>query len=49
MRELFEAFNGDSAKARILSEYLALDKTLYPYRGRTKITQYAEVESRTQP
>ena len=40
IREIFEAFNSNCAKVCIPSEYLAVDETLYPYRGHIKFKQY---------
>ena len=40
IREIFEAFNSNCAKVRTPSEYLAVDETLYPYRGHIKFKQY---------
>ena len=40
IRDIFEGFNHNCAKARVPSEYLAIDETLYPYRGSIKLRQY---------
>ena len=40
MRSFFESFNDDISKARYPSSYLAVDETLYPYRGKIGFKQY---------
>ena len=40
LRKIFESFNVNCVTLRIPSEYLAIDKTLYAYRGRVKLKQY---------
>ena len=40
MRDIFEEFNRNCARARVPSPYLAIDETLYPYRGHIKLKQY---------
>ena len=40
MREFFEAVNVNNARARYPSFYLAIDETLYPYRGHIGFKQY---------
>ena len=35
-----ETFNKNCAQMRLPVAYLAIDKTLYPYRGRVKLKQY---------
>ena len=40
MRELFEKMNVQNAKRRFPSPLLAIDETLYPYRGATGFKQY---------
>ena len=40
MRFFFESFNKNISKFRYPSSYLAVDETLYPYRGRIGFKQY---------
>ena len=40
MWSFFESFNKNISKFRYPSSYLAVDETLYPYRGRTGLKQY---------
>ena len=40
MRELFEDFNVQCARLRYPTSFLAIDETLYPYRGRIGFKQY---------
>ena len=40
MREFFEAVNVNNARAHYPSFYLAIDETLYPYRGHIGFKQY---------
>eukprot|EP00112_Aurelia_sp_Birch-Aquarium-sp1_P020887 Seg549.6 transcript_id=Seg549.6/GoldUCD/mRNA.D3Y31 product="PiggyBac transposable element-derived protein 4" protein_id=Seg549.6/GoldUCD/D3Y31 len=40
IRDFFEQFNNNCARMRIQSEYLAIDETLYPYRGNIGFRQY---------
>lgn len=39
-REFFDEFNQHCAELRIPSELLAIDETLYPYRGKVSMRQY---------
>ena len=40
LRKIFENFNVNCTTLSIPSEYLAIDETLYPYRGMVKLKQY---------
>ena len=40
LRKIFESFNVNCTTLRIPSEYFAIDKTLYGYRGMVKLKQY---------
>ena len=40
MQDFFEEFNANNAKSRYPTPYLAVDETLYPYRGRIGFKQY---------
>ena len=40
IREFFEKVNKNNASIRYPSSFLAIDETLYPYRGRIGIKQY---------
>ena len=40
LRDLFESINEMFVKLRVPSEHLAIDETLYPYRGRIGFRQY---------
>ena len=40
MRKFFDKFNENCAKLRIPTEFLSIDETLYPYRGKIQIRQY---------
>ena len=40
IRDFFETVNEKNASTRSLSPYLAIDETLYPYRGSASIKQY---------
>ena len=40
MRSFFESFNKNISKFRYRSSYLAVEETLYPYRGRIGLKQY---------
>ena len=40
MRELFEDMNERNARMKYLSPLLAIDETLYPYRGHIGFKQY---------
>ena len=40
MRSFFESFNKNISKFHYPSSYLAVNKTLYPYRGRIGFKQY---------
>ena len=40
IREFFIQFNENCAKNRGPSEYLSIDETLYPYRGKVSMRQY---------
>lgn len=39
-RDFFNSFNEQCSKLRIPSEFLSLDETLYPFRGRISMKQY---------
>ena len=39
-REFFIKFNENCAKNRVLSAYVSIDETLYPYRGKVSMSQY---------
>ena len=39
-REIFNKFNENCATMRIPSEFLSIDETLYPYRGKIQFRQY---------
>ena len=40
MRKFFDKFNENCAKLKISTEFVSIDETLYPYRGKTQIRQY---------
>ena len=40
VREYFEEINNRFSELRLPSEHLAIDETLYPYRGRIDSKQY---------
>ena len=39
-REFFNSFNEQCSRLRVPSEFLSLDETLYPFRGRISMKQY---------
>ena len=40
MRKFFDKFSENCAKLKISTEFVSIDETLYPYRGKTQIRQY---------
>ena len=44
LRKIFESFNVNCTTLSIPSEYLAIDETLYAYRGMVKLKQYNPIK-----